>query len=427
MLHVWREGRGAESMRGWGIITTLVVALALTAGCAQASGANRAPTPTITATATPLPAAPLSWQTGTQQIGFPVSMKGLLGFSGNVAVAPGDGSTAYACMVTRGANATEASASVWLTHDRAAHWMEKSSVASAQISSAPNSRSLCAMAIDQTAASTAALTVVWQSTPDDFTLTDTSTLVTFDGGATWQQLTSPVPAIINQLATWQGSTYAIREVGAGPVPEQTDMMLSRDHLRTWQPIDQPITAGQQPGQLFFRSFWVHPSSGEILVETDGNTAGGTEQLWDTRDGGQHWKHLPVPAIQSVFVEAPAAGQPWHICGVAGSAGPGSLMCSVDGGQSWTSRPNPGSVVAIADDGAVLETAPGDLLVSGSSQQSTLYRLAAGASAWQSLGPAPGSEVGYAPDPTPGLLWSLLLSGTPTNYGQQTSFLTAAYP
>ncbi len=426
MPHYWRDQRVARSVPWSGSVVAMMIALALTAGCGQASGALHTPMPT--ATATPLPAVPLSWQTAAQQISFPVSMKGLqgAGLPGAFAVAPGDGNTAYACMVTRRANATEASASVWLTHDRAAHWMEKSSVASSQISSAPNSRSLCAVVVDQTGASTAALTVVWQSTPDDFTLSDTSTLATFDGGATWQQLTSPVPAIINQLATWQGSTYAIREVGAGPVPEPTDLMLSRDHLRTWQPIDQPITAGQQSGQLFFRSFWVNPSSGEILVETDDNTCGGTKQLWDTRDGGQHWTHLPVPAIQSVFVEAPAAGQAWHICG-AQYAGFGSLMCSVDGGQSWTSRPNPGSVVAIADDGAVLETAPGDLSASGSSQQSTLYRLAADASAWQSLGPVPESEVSYAPDPTPGVFWSLQLSGTPTIYGPQTSFLTVAYP
>ena len=427
----WRIAAG-RGVRRSDLVGMAVVASALLAGCAQASSTIHVPSPT--ATATPLPPAPLSWQLAPQQLSIPAGMGSFpgAGLPTNFAVAPGDGNTAYACAVTLGAGAREASASVWATHDRAAHWTEASNVASGQVSSASNMLRFCSMTVDQVDAKTAALVVVWQSTPDDFDLWHTSTLVTFDGGATWQLLTSAEPAIIIQLATWQGNTYAIREVGVGcgsvcPVPGQRDLMVSRDHLRTWQPIDQPIVASQQSGHPFFRAFWVNPSNGEILTETDEDVAGGAEQLWDTRDGGQHWTHLPAPAIQSVVVEAPAAGQPWRICGTVVGTGSNPLTCSVDGGETWAAHPGLDSVVAIADDGAVLATLSGNPSAIGGSQQVLLYRLSAGATAWQALGTTPLTTIWYAPAPGTGVLWSLQLNGTPTANGLQSRFFTAAYP
>jgi hypothetical protein len=311
--------------------------------------------------------------------------------------------------------------------------VEAHNIASGQASSAPNTLRFCSTTVDQLDPQRAVVVVVWQATPDDFDLRNTSTLATFDGGTTWQQITSSAPAIVSQLATWQGGTYAIREVGVGcpsacPVPQQTDLMVSRDQLRTWQPIDQSIIASQQSARPFFRAFWLNPSSGELLAETDQNGAGGTEQLWDTRNGGQRWTQLPAPAIQSVVVQAPVAGQPWHACGVVGDAGPSSLMCSADGGQNWAARTNAGNIVAIGDDGAVLALAPGNASANGGAQQFALYRLAASAAAWQQIGTAQLTALWYAAAPGAGVLWSLQAdSGTPASDGTQDRLFTATYP
>jgi hypothetical protein len=127
--------------------------------------------------------------------------------------------------------------------------------------------------------------------------------------------------------------------------------------------------------------------------------------------------------------------------------PNHLLCSTDGGLTWSPRPTlnytftclkcggtPGTPttevyamtpVALADDGALLaivDVPPASMTVPSSGGPPpiyTLYRLPAGGSVWQSLGAVPHNygSVLYCAGPGQGLLWSIWDGTT----------LTAAYP
>jgi hypothetical protein len=159
------------------------------------------------------------------------------------------------------------------------------------------------------------------------------------------------------------------------------------------------------------------------------------------------------------VQAPIAGQPWHICeiyhnnsGLPGDAN--QLWCTMDGGRNWLSRPALNytftclkcsgaptpttqtyfmSLVGIASDDALLATvevpAAGTTPVVPAPSSSvlsvlTLYRLPARSTGWQSLGALPpsgsdaGSYVQYIQSPGHGVLWAL---------GDYSHLYTAVYP
>jgi photosystem II stability/assembly factor-like uncharacterized protein len=94
-----------------------------------------------------------------------------------------------------------------------------------------------------------------------------------------------------------------------------------------------------------------------------------------------------PLPETTVVSPPVAGQPRRICGISQDTGPETdiLMCSMDGGKTWTQRPqfditvtNPSNgqylesanEVAVGPDGTVYATM-------GAIPPASLYRLAPG--------------------------------------------------
>ncbi|HEV2461991.1 MAG TPA: hypothetical protein VGS80_26865, partial [Ktedonobacterales bacterium] len=123
----------------------------------------------------------------------------------------------------------------------------------------------------------------------------------------------------------------------------------------------------------------------------------------------------------------------------------ALVCSTDGGQTWSERPllmlpfdnqggkslgpttAPAYPNAIADDGAIFATAASAQLPDSTFVGCTLYRLVPGATEWQSLGPAPAFQAYYASAPANGLLWEIRSDTTSASTDRLYTPFTAAYP
>jgi hypothetical protein len=247
--------------------------------------------------------------------------------------------------------------------------------------------------------------------------------------------------LIFQPATVGAATYAIRETQTAAAtdlsaPITMDLAVSHDGLRTWKPIDMSL-AGPADVHYLPQQFWIDPSHGGLLLEAWDQVAGALA-LWHSEDSGAHWRPFgQAPASVSggatgsggFVVQPPAAGQPWTVCLSAYDAtgeGANSLACTTDGGASWAARsalnvaadatPVPGKgpgpsigaaeVFALTDDSALLALTGPSVHANGGSFPDTLYRLAAGAVQWQSLGLVPQVSLFYAPAPGNGSLWAL---------------------
>jgi hypothetical protein len=335
-------------------------------------------------------------------------------------VASTDGNIAYACysqtkQIRQPPNAPAQISSqitIYRTSDRAAHWTRL-----AQFSWPDAQTSQCVVQVDALDSSRVLVNIGGQ---DVTTFKEAQWYeLTEDSGATWTRLAYGDG--LSYLATANGRTYAIRwqvigQQSNGLPKYDIHLSVSTDHLRTWQPIDVPITsAGGEVDQ-----FWVRPD-GTILAMVS-SSAG---MLQQSTDGGAQWKAIPLPTLSaglglgSVGVQQPTTrSQPWRICidelttdGPAAKRSDVGVICTFDGGVTWSIRPTlctnaPCSTRAIqnlerftiAPDGALLAGAPDTSFHIG------LYRLPEDSSQWEYLGPASGGF--FAPASSAGgVVWS----------------------
>jgi hypothetical protein len=428
------------------IVSTLVAAVGLLAGCGTTYTTRLAPMPTALATATPnltpIPLTPLNWQLGAT---LPDGINFLTGYD-SFAIAPSDGTTAYACDISpqpQGVpNPGGESSRFWVTHDRGAHWALARSIAGQSNATA------CTIAIDAFNPGIVVLASSYAFRTAPPSPNQTVDEVTFNGGTTWQSLASN--QLILQPATVGGVTYALRETQPDQSvnsPITTDLALSHDNLQTWTPIDAAIL-GASPQQKLL-TYWLNADNGTILVETQ-DSASGNYRLWSSADTGQHWRELPASMVPGAFaVQMPTGAAPWHICGLsAGAQNEKTLGCSTDGGVTWVQLPLPklaqvyasvnasmltgtaigigsGGGLALATDGALLLTAATATDARGNATGETLYRLPAGATRWQALGPAPEPIVVYASGAGAGTLWATPIGQVA--FDAQGRVFTATYP
>ncbi len=419
-----------------GATSALAAVLLLALGFAQLFQARGNVTyhPSSTATVvqgtpTPLPTAgPVSpalrvaapnWQPGnfpTSGITFGDKSDDILTFG----VASTNGNIAYACysqtnQIRQAPNAPAQISSqitIYRTSDRAVHWMRL-----AQFPWPDAQTSDCEVQVDALDSSRVLVNILGAVVGQ----TDTAIWyeLTEDGGATWTKLSYGDG--LSYLATANGRTYAIRwqvvgQQSNGLPKYDIHLSVSTDHLRTWQPIDVPITgAGGEVNQ-----FWERPD-GTILASVS-SSAG---MLQQSTDGGAHWKVIPLPTLGAglgfggMGVQQPTTtSQPWRICfdevttdGPAAKRTDAGVICTFDGGVTWSIRPTlctnaPCSTrasqyleeFAIASDGAILAGAP------DSSFHIGLYRLPKDSSQWEYLGPASGGF--FAPTSSAGgVFWS----------------------
>jgi photosystem II stability/assembly factor-like uncharacterized protein len=366
------------------------------------------------ATATLRPTIVTGWSQTALPAGFTLS-------GSSLAIAPSDGTTAYACVTAQDASQNLkpglSANQIWVTHDRGARWSRMTDSPGSPV----NQCSLQVDALNPAIVVASGRSIPLYSTPPAGTPPALFghggggfAAVTFNGGRTWQQPTGDAaPGGTHELATHGGTTYAVRCCYAVPASAER-LMVSRDAMRSWRPVDAAIVAaGQGIDAFFYRS----DTGGLLATAFDVNTL--NRHLWRSTDGGTHWSELPSPATSFVdvyVIQQPASGHPWLLCAEtfkpvhSAETDPGpptGIVCSTDGGDHWASRPRPD----VSGSGFTLLgiTNSGDLLAQANgSGADTLYRLAAGGDQWQTFDTAPGSDVSttYIPSPGAGLLWAL---------------------
>jgi photosystem II stability/assembly factor-like uncharacterized protein len=382
---------------------------ALLAGCGQTAGAapharstattaTTAPTVTATiapATPTSVPLPPLtiipssgppvagitpSWRQANLPAGF-----GMAFHYADTGIFPSDGVIAYSCMGPY--TGTSTNIHVVVTHDRGASW--------ASTADPPGKWNGCQiMTVDSLNPSIVAVCCGLGTADVPFQEISTN------GGASWRQVSLPHAATIQALATRGARTYAI--LVARDDSRQQMLAASGDGLRTWHAIDATLpTSG-------YSRLWVNPATGALLLESWPN--GLTKELWSSDDDGAHWQQIifPVPSreVVELTVRQPSVAAPWHICALYLDDAGGGIVCTGDGGRTWAQLPPlvdlPGSlsdvyeIVALPEDGSILVVG-----TTNSDPIRLLYRLPAGATRWQSLGPKPPKSTGgvaYAPTP-----------------------------
>jgi hypothetical protein len=376
---------------------------------------------------------------------------GPLGFGLNVdfAVAPSDGTTAYAChpVPPEGVEAVQ-QVQIWVTHDLGAHWTH--------VGNLPElgwTFTSCPIDVDMLDSNRILMFLETQSPQ-----THTNVLefwASSDGGVTWSKiatvLSQPTAAnpldFIDQIATVGGKTYAVittdiswptavptptprplpttfpSQPNTGQLPKfsSTHIMVSSDGMHTWQPVDEPLLAAVGPN-YFISEIWAQPGpGGQPILLADVGTYGdfyGPQMLWESRDGGAEWAQLSAPSLDGIVARASTTGHSWYICGWSWAGSPDNiqvrLACSVDGGITWTPRPalrtcqscedtkawpyilSPQYIYIAGNGSLVMEAGPRNY----SNSSNNLYSLPVNSSHWQYLGPMPQSDgLLYAPAPT----------------------------
>jgi hypothetical protein len=364
------------------------------------AAATRTPPATATPVLLPLPVVagvPLSWTQANLPAGF-----GMAFHQADLAVAAGDGLTAYSC----GQIAGDPHTAVVVTHDRGASWT--------RVADVPVSWGGCgSITVDQLDP----LIAVAHQSPG---ANDTPNTVTFDGGTSWQLITDSSHDAIAQTATRAGRTYGVLLTPSGSALTSSQA-YSDDQMRTWQSI---YTSDSTSDPV--RRFWLNPANGSLLEQS-------YEELRITDDAGQHWDTVraPAPGVQGYVVQQPATAQPWRICAEV-PAGTVAISCSSDGGQTWhtlaampgEAQPASFSFVGLAADGSVL--------LRDNSAPIAMYRLPAGSQQWQTLGALPTRATGgvsfFSTAQATGVIWLFPAesdgAGAPD---PATAVFSAAYP
>lgn len=386
-----------------------IVALLLLAACSSTGAAPKTQasphvttpglsvTPAATATVAPLVSQPLSWQptAASPTVTRPAY------------VAPTDGNTAYLCQPSdddlSGANAPGVPAKIWSTHDRGAHWLRQADVPVAV------NRNDCQIVVDALNPNTAAVVLDLRlrgSGGGGGDPTTTLNYATLDGGASWRLLPASDPYAMDQLATRNGVTYALRSVLQGNAVT-THLWSSADGMRTWVELGMQI-----PTEL--GALWLNPATGALLV--DGTDFDRSHTLWKSEDGGKTFSELALTDTRGFVAQIPIGATDWTICTATYDVQSltnqeNALTCSTDGGATWQTRSDASTAALPVDDftswtGLLAIAKDGSLLgVVSQGDTPALVRLPAGASAWLSLGSAsPYATFHYGGGPGNGVIW-----------------------
>lgn len=350
----------------------IIIALVLVAGCgiSTSHGASASTTKYATPIATPA----LVWQKRL----LPPNAAGW-------AISPVNGRDVWACAPDQGDNFT-----IWASHDAAATWAKVGHLAPAT----PQPTTACSLVADQHATKMLIAVISWGAGAND-TLRAISLLST-DGGVTWRKM--PSEAVVSDLATIAGKTYAILYDTSAPTIDESSVQLvvSADGLHTWRRL--------RPAQLVttdsFFDFRLGPQPGELMGATY------QDSLWRTVNDGASWSRISAPTDQiNLFRWLPQVGY-WMLC--TGTGSPPTATCSVDLGKTWQRAPLLSATTVCAECSKtgkpVSETqpcVPGAITNNGSLVticiDGTAHLLAPHAQTWTPLGPSPAGGFSILAD------------------------------
>lgn len=443
---MWRTFASGQRRRAPAAL--LAACLVILSACGS-RGATSSPATAVPATVTPIatPAAPpagaLAWTSVRLPATQPPALAGGFQAQGpTLGLAQSDSATAYVCVTA--ADPSHTRVATWITRDRGATWQSGADI-TAEVGS-PIEVIGCQIIVDSEQASTAVAQLGYLPAGGCVPAVDCMEYLlylTTDAGLHWAKFQGPQQTLA-EMTTRGQLTYALfrSPPRSASMPAMT-FAVSSDNRRTWKPVPglASDTAAPVPelGSARVYNFWLNPISGALLVMT---SDGGINQqtFLTSTNGGASWTTLAAPpfpfAIYDIAVQQPFTDQPWRICGgdpssetirgVQQNTHMDELTCTPDGGAHWVTYhlnvpntlggTNPDyTLVAIADDGAVLMTTP-----------SGLERYADGASSAQALGPAPnGGLTQYAAGQGAGALWSAPVGGY-ANPDPQGRIFTARY-
>lgn len=345
-----------------------------------------------------------------------------------------DGDTAYACVTPLDINERQKSTvqggatQFWVTHNRGVSWTRRADLPILNINQ-------CQLTVDDLDPNI--ITVFGRAIPlhsgglARFLPSDgngSGAAVSFDGGASWR----PSDNSVYQHATVGDATIGYTTYGfVSSASYPHVLMISRDQMHTWQPIDNAIVAAGQ--SVWWFALETTLGQGNLLAAAvDSSTAStnARQHLWASHDGGTHWGELLSPAastydyyvVQQRTADQPAY-QPLEICAElypitasgATQPQPTGISCSADNGNTWHSRPLPppppcaGAAPSPYGSGPRLQViaANGDLYMDdGGCYDDKLYRLPAGSATWQVAANAPKLKLDLSYYPTSGVVWTM---------------------
>ncbi len=380
----------------WGGLGAAVAAALLIVAFSQVFALLGAisPTSTVTPARTSTPAATrLTWSQRTLPPGVSLAQNSV-GF----AMAPATGQNGWVCSL-----GSDGKVAIWETTDQARSWRIVSHLTPPVTPSQING---CYLVPDRVSATTLALGLSWGS-GEAGTLRMAS-YISADGGQRWSKLAGylATPA----LATVGQRTYVIMSYSQSGLVPPTRLMVSDDGFRTWRDV---TPRGALTPFVFL---WPDPVTGSLVIL--GMSSQGGDVLWRSDDSGAAWSNITFTNnVHAEYGNWLPAAHHWRICGAIQNATDGQTLCTDDLGKTWSAYSAMTALVtcgdcnkdkggapivtqdtcypqsAIALDGSLLALCQSAGTVTREqAPKVNVFRLAPGATAWQSLGPSPTSDT-----------------------------------
>jgi photosystem II stability/assembly factor-like uncharacterized protein len=229
--------------------------------------------------------------------------------------------------------------SVWLyrTADGGAHWSLAAATTPAPtgtaVSSQPGLGQIPA-ACDKSGLAFPTATNGWIASTCNAGLAD-ALLVSQDSGVSWADESLPLPATICSAGacTVSGPQFLDRTgfVTVDPEPDGAALLVTRDLGQTWDQL--PLPAGLQYPQITFFS----PTQGVLVAGETQGAFGGT--FYTTADGGRTWTPVPQGANLtrlgvSIDFATPEDGFAWTNGLESDPVPPTSIYETTNSGRSW---------------------------------------------------------------------------------------------
>lgn len=222
---------------------------------------------------------------------------------------------------------------VYRTSDGGAHW----SLAAASPSMDGNSDTGIPVTCDKTGIAFASTTAGWLSGNCRIGLAG-ALLVSHDGGLSWRTQPLPVPAgtcsdmdcsVTGPQFTGGAGYLTVTRENSTPA-----LLVTRDTGQTWQPVPLPAGSGKYPQIKFFG-----PRSGVLIPAGSQDSLGAVFYL--TSDGGQTWTAVPQGVHfdgngATVDFVSPTSGFAWIAGGDAQGATPPPVYRTANSGRTWMS-------------------------------------------------------------------------------------------
>lgn len=222
---------------------------------------------------------------------------------------------------------------VYRTNDGGARW----SLAAASPPMGSNSDTGIPVTCDKTGIAFASATAGWLSGNCMIGLSG-ALLVSHDGGLTWGTQPLPVPAgtrsdmdcsVIGPQFTGGAGYLTVTRENSNPA-----LLVTRDTGQTWQPVPLPAGSREYPQIKFFG-----PRSGVLVPAGSQDSLGAV--FYMTSDGGQTWTAVPQGVHfdedgATVDFVSPTGGFAWIAGGDTQGATPPPMYKTANSGRTWTS-------------------------------------------------------------------------------------------